>query len=167
MQGCSRMSRHAIPSYVFVGQCIPSPDRDGTRLYAIGLGAEIVASVTRATAPPDLCGTRAKGIDNRRMSRVMVFVSEHIAGNFTVADLADIACMSPAHFARSFKRTTGQCPHAFVSRIRLALAKRMLADHQLPISDVALSAGFSSQSNFARAFRGATGMTPRDYRAGI
>lgn len=99
------------------------------------------------------------------MSRVMAFVSEHIAGNFTVADLADIACMSPAHFARSFKRTTGQCPHEFISRVRLTLAKNMLADHHLPISDIALFTGFSSQSNFSRAFRGATGMTPRDYRA--
>ena len=165
MHGCILMSRHAIPSYVFVGQRIPSLDRDGTKLSAIGLRAEIVASITRATAPPGPSGTREKGIDSRRLSRVMAFVGEHIAGNFTVADLADIACMSPAHFARSFKRTTGQCPHEFISRVRLSLAKNMLADHHLLISDIALSTGFSSQSNFSRAFRGATGMTPRDWRA--
>jgi len=106
-----------------------------------------------------------KRIDSHRMARVMTFVSSHIAENFTVADLAAVACMSPAHFARSFKATTGQCPHEFVARIRLALAKQMLAAPQLPISDIALSTGFSSQSNFSRAFRGATGMTPRDYRA--
>jgi len=106
-------------------------------------------------------------IDGRRMSRVVQFVSEHIAGNVTVADLAGAACMSPAHFARSFKATTGQCPHAFVIQLRLALAKQMLANHHLPISDIALSTGFSSQSNFTRAFRGATGMTPRDYRLAV
>jgi len=106
-----------------------------------------------------------KRIDSHRMSRVMTFVGAHIAENFTVADLAAVACMSSAHFARSFKATTGQCPHEFVTRIRLALAKQMLADPHLPISDIALSTGFSSQSNFSRAFRGATGMTPRDYRA--
>jgi AraC family transcriptional regulator len=157
------MSRHAIPNYV--GQRIASLDRDGTDRAMLGPYQEIVAaSITRATAPP--CGSRGKGIDSRRMSRVMAFVGEHIAGNFTVADLADIACMSPAHFARSFKRTTGQCPHEFISRVRLTLAKNMLADRHLPISDIALSTGFSSQSNFSRAFRGATGMTPRDYRAG-
>ena len=99
------------------------------------------------------------------MSRVIQFVGEHIAGNITVADLAGAACMSPAHFARSFKLTTGQCPHEFVNQIRLALAKQMLANRHLPIADIALSTGFSSQSNFSRAFRGATGMTPRDFRS--
>jgi AraC family transcriptional regulator len=106
-----------------------------------------------------------KPIDDRRMARVLVFVAEHIEQNLTVADLAGVACMSPAHFARSFKARTGQCPHEFLSRIRLTLAKRMLAERHLPISDIALSTGFSSQSNFSRAFRGATGMTPRDWRA--
>jgi AraC family transcriptional regulator len=158
------MNRHAIPSYVFAGQRIPSLDRDGTKLSAIGLREELVAAITSPSGP---YGSRGKGIDSRRMSRVMAFVSEHIGGNFTVADLADIACMSPAHFARSFKRTTGQCPHEFISRVRLTLAKNMLADRHLPISDIALFTGFSSQSNFSRAFRGATGMTPRDWRAGI
>jgi AraC family transcriptional regulator len=82
-----------------------------------------------------------------------------------VADLAAVACMSPAHFARSFKATTGLRPHEFVSRRRLDLAKRLLADDHRSVSEIALSTSFSSQSNFARAFRGATGMTPRDYRA--
>jgi len=99
------------------------------------------------------------------MSRVMTFVDQHIERNFTVADLAEVACMSPAHFARSFKITTGRSPHEFVCDIRLILAKQMLGDRQRPISDIALSVGFSSQSNFSRAFRDATGTTPRDYRA--
>ena len=106
-----------------------------------------------------------KPIDSRRMSRVMAFVDQHIEQNLTVADLAEVACMSQAHFARSFKTTTGRSPHEFVSGVRLVLAKQMLADRHLPISDIALSVGFSSQSNFSRAFRDTTGMTPRAWRA--
>ena len=106
-----------------------------------------------------------KPIDDRRMSRVMEFIDAHIDRNFTVAELAAVACMSPAHFARSFKAAAGQSPHEFVSRMRLELAKRMLADHHRSVSDIALSTGFSSQSNFSRAFRDATGMTPGAYRA--
>src|SRR5258706_15863433 len=53
------------------------------------------AKIPSSPAP---CGLAGKQIDSRRMSRVMKFVSEHIAGNFTVADLAGVACMSPAHF---------------------------------------------------------------------
>jgi AraC family transcriptional regulator len=111
--------------------------------------------------PLDFSG---KPIDDRRMSRVMEFIDARIDQNFTVADLAAVACMSPAHFARSFKATTGRTPHEFVSRMRLELATRMLADRHQSLSDIALSTGFSSHSNFSRAFRDATGVTPGDYR---
>ena len=106
-----------------------------------------------------------KPIDDRRMSRVMEFIDTNIERNFTVADLAAVACMSPAHFARCFKATAGRSPHQFVSLMRLELAKRMFADPHQSVSDIAVSTGFSSQSNFSRAFRDATGMTPSAYRA--
>src|SRR3954447_13675228 len=106
----------------------------------------------------------ARPIDDRRMSRVLEFMDAHLDQSFTVAELASVACMSHAHFARAFKATTGQAPHAFVSKLRLELAKRMLADGRRPMADIALTAGFSSHSNFSRAFRNATGITPGDYR---
>lgn len=103
-------------------------------------------------------------MDHRRLSRVMEFIDVHIDENFTVTDMAAVACMSPAHFARSFRARTGQSPHRFVSRKRLELAERMLLDPYRPMSEIALSAGFSSQSNFSRAFSGVTGMSPGNYR---
>ena len=104
-------------------------------------------------------------MDRRRLSRVMEFIDAHIKENFTMADMAAVAYMSPAHFARSFKANTGQTPHRFVSRKRLELAERMLLDPYRPMSEIAVSTGFSSQSNFSRAFRSVTGMSPGDYRA--
>ena len=107
----------------------------------------------------------SKPIDDRRLSRVMGFIDAHIDRRVGVADLAAVACMSTAHFARSFKTTTGRSPHEFVNRKRVELACRMLAERHRPIADIALSTGFSSQSNFSRAFRHAMGMTPGAYRA--
>jgi AraC family transcriptional regulator len=98
------------------------------------------------------------------MSRVLEFMDARLDQSFTVAELALVACMSPAHFARAFKATTGQAPHAFVSKMRLELAKRMLAEGRRPMADIAFAAGFSSHSNLSRAFRSATGMTPGAYR---
>ena len=152
------MNRHATPGTV---------TRPGNPIVvAINweLGGHRYAEAPSSLGPSGPTGRR---IDSRRMSRVLKFVSEHIAENVTVADLAGAACMSPAHFARSFKATTGQRPHEFVSQIRLTLAKQMLANRHLPISDIALSTGFSSQSNFSRAFHDATGMTPRGYRLAV
>jgi AraC family transcriptional regulator len=114
----------------------------------------------RAAARP----AAVKPIDDRRMARVLEFIDARLDQGFTVAELASVACMSHAHFARSFKATTGQAPHAFVSKMRLELAKRMLADDRRPMADIAFAAGFSSHSNFSRAFRNATGTAPGDYR---
>ena len=104
-------------------------------------------------------------IDDRRLARVIEFIDAKIDANFTVTDMAAVACMSPAHFARSFRARIGQTPHRFVSHKRLEFAERMLSDPYRPLSDIALSAGFSSQSNFSRAFRKVTGMSPGNYRA--
>jgi transcriptional regulator GlxA family with amidase domain len=156
------MSGHAESSTVTGRQRDPS-DRGGTSVLAgRPVSEQIALAIDRELGAAGRSHVRS--LDSRRMSRVMTFIGQHIERNFSVADLARVACMSPAHFARSFKTATGRSPHEFVSGIRLALAKQMLAQRDLPISDIALSAGFSSQSNFSRAFRDATGITPREYR---
>jgi len=108
--------------------------------------------------------TSNKPLDQRRLSRVIDFVEANIARDFAVSDMARMACLSPAHFARLFKTTTGRTPHQFVSDRRLALAKTLLAKPDRPIAEIAFAAGFSSQANFARAFRLATGMSPGQFR---
>ncbi|MBR0709743.1 AraC family transcriptional regulator [Bradyrhizobium liaoningense] len=106
-----------------------------------------------------------KPLDARRLSRVTDFIDASVERDFTVKDLASVACMSPAHFSRSFKAATGAAPHEYVSRQRLDLAKRLLSTSDRPLVDIAYAAGFSSQANFNRAFRKAVGTTPSLYRA--
>ncbi|CAN5277741.1 hypothetical protein BH11PSE4_BH11PSE4_16780 [soil metagenome] len=129
------------------------------------LSAHLVHTYSATAIPLKPPANSNRPLDPRRMERVMDFVEAHITDEFAVSDMARTACLSPAHFARQFKLTTGRTPHRFVSERRLALAKSMLAKSDRPIVDVALAAGFSSQANFSRAFRGATGMTPGQYRA--
>lgn len=104
-------------------------------------------------------------LDARRLARVTDFISTSAERDFSVNDLASIACMSPAHFSRSFKAATGCAPHEYVSRQRLDLAKRLLATDRQSLAEIAFATGFSSQANFNRAFRKAVGTTPRLYRA--
>lgn len=108
---------------------------------------------------------KEKPLDAKRLARVTAFIGEHVDHDFTVAELAAVACMSPAHFARSFKASTGKAPHEFISSRRLDLAKQLLTADDRQIADIAYATGFSSQANFNRAFRKAVGTTPGHFRA--
>jgi AraC family transcriptional regulator len=103
-------------------------------------------------------------LDERRLRRVLAFVEEHLAEEITVADLANVACLSLFHFTRAFAATMGVPPHRYVGQRRLESAKVMIAADRMSFDDIAHASRFSSQWSFARAFRRATGMTPAEYR---
>lgn len=108
---------------------------------------------------------REKPLDARRRARVVDYIEAHVEEAFAVADLAAVACMSPAHFARCFTASFGLPPHAYVSARRLDRAQGLLSAGGRDIAAVAAAAGFSNAANFARAFRRATGLSPSEWRA--
>ncbi len=99
-----------------------------------------------------------------RLRRVLAYIEEHLAEDITVADLANVACLSIFHFTRAFAATMGVPPHRYVSGRRLESANAMIATGRASLSEIALACQFSSESNFTRAFRRAMGMTPAAYR---
>lgn len=99
-----------------------------------------------------------------RIARAIDFIRANLEREISVAELANVACLSPSHFARMFRRVTGTTPHGFVSAERLALARTLLADRSIPLVSVAHRAGFSTQAAFGTAFKRATGTTPGAYR---
>jgi AraC family transcriptional regulator len=103
-------------------------------------------------------------LDEARLRRVLGYIEEHLEQDITVADLADVACLSLFHFTRAFAAAMGVPPHRYVSEKRLENAKSMIATGRASLSEIALESQFSSQSSFTRAFRRATGMTPAEYR---
>ncbi|WP_234831315.1 AraC family transcriptional regulator [Rhodopseudomonas palustris] len=139
------------------------------RLLIESLGRALSAHLVHSYADTAVRLRQTQGsnrpLDARRLARVTDFISTSAERDFSVNDLASIACMSPAHFSRSFKAATGCAPHEYVSRQRLDLAKRMLATDRQSLAEIAYATGFSSQANFNRAFRKAVGTTPRLYRA--
>jgi len=74
--------------------------------------------------------------------------------------LAAMAGLSTHHFARAFRQSVGMPPHSYLLRRRLQHVEQMLRDTQLPLSEIALAAGFSDHSHLARHFRRVTGMSP-------
>ena len=74
------------------------------------------------------------------------------------------ASLSPFHFARSFKQSTGLTPHQYVTERRMRMAKYLLSHAHRRLAEVGRLAGFSSQSRFTTVFRKNVGATPGEYR---
>lgn len=100
----------------------------------------------------------------QQLQRVLECIESRIAEPLRIRHLAQEAQMSPFHFSRLFKRSTGHSPHQFVTRHRMEKAKKLLAASDLPIVAVASAVGYLTQAHFTSAFGRHVGLTPKAYR---
>jgi AraC family transcriptional regulator len=115
-----------------------------------------------AGAPED----RDPGVlTDRRLSRVVEFMSGHFGEPLTLDRLAEEACISRYHFARLFKAKVGQSPHRYLAALRLGAAKRMLETTDRSVADVGAACGYPASSHFTAAFTARYGASPRALRA--
>ena len=96
---------------------------------------------------------------------VAEYTRAHLTDVITLDGLAGAVNLSPYHFARSFRATTGMTPHAFVTEHRLMVARDRLLRGDTSVTGIALSVGFSNISHFRRLFRRRYGLTPAGLRA--
>jgi len=100
-----------------------------------------------------------------RLRRVVQYIQDNVERELPLAELSAVVHMSPYHFARLFKSSTGLSPHRFVVRHRIDQAQALLADQTVPIVVIARSVGFRTASHFTTTFRRFTGVTPSTYRS--
>jgi transcriptional regulator GlxA family with amidase domain len=82
-----------------------------------------------------------------------------------VERLAAVSGVSPAHFARSFKRAFGIPPHRYLLTRRIEQATSLLRDTDASVTDIAFATGWESLGTFGRIFRDITGRSPGEMRA--
>ena len=109
-------------------------------------------------------GPRRSGLSPFVLKRVREYVAAHLAGTIRLQQLAALADLSPFHFSRAFKTSTGLSPHAYVLHCRISESKRLLSGSNLTISDIARRTGFSDTGQLSRRFRASTGTTPTAFR---
>jgi len=109
----------------------------------------------------------SKGLSRERLQRVRDYVEAHLDDDLSLTVLADISCLSPYHFSRSFKQAIGMGPQRYVMERRIERAKTLMRRTHQPLASIALEAGFTDQSHLTSVFRRATGMTPGRFRAAL
>ena len=129
-----------------------------------GLMREVVSHLLAhysSASPIAICRRRA-GIAPARMRRVVDFVEAHLDA-LTVDSMAAVAGSSPFHFAREFKRTTGETPWSYVTSRRLARAMKLLGE-DVPLEHVASAVGFADASHLTHRMRIRMGCSPTEAR---
>ena len=125
-------------------------------------------SLMRLKTDPRESGIYRLGARNRllewQIRCVREYIGAHIGSRILISDLSHIAQRSEAHFARAFKRTFGETPHTYLTRLRLELASRAMLASDAPLTDIALTCGFTDQAHLCRLFRRWIGRTPAAWR---
>ena len=100
-----------------------------------------------------------------RMAHVVEYIKKNIREIISLEVLASQACMSKAHFIRTFKQDLGLTPMEFVLHERLKLAKQYLNIGGFQIQEVCYMSGFRNITYFIRAFKQEFGLTPKVFQS--
>ena len=139
------------PACKMSGWCSPTDALLHSR-PRLGMLAHLPLSVD----PP----TNRGGLAPARANRICQYIDSHLQENIALEALADIAELSVHHFARAFRQSLGIPPHNYIVQRRVEHAQQLLRNTDLPLSEIAIVAGFTDQSHLARHFRTITGVSP-------
>jgi AraC family transcriptional regulator len=91
-------------------------------------------------------------------------IESTIGGRVSLAHIAAEFDLSASHFARAFKISTGLPPHQWLLHRRVNVARQLMTSRELPLSEIAITAGFANQSHFTRVFSAIVGVSPAAWR---
>ena len=109
--------------------------------------------------------SRASEASNRSMLRARDAMDRAYAQPLDIPALASIACVSEAHFIRTFRDTFGETPHRYLQRRRVERAMFLLWHTDRSVTEICFDVGFASLGTFSRTFSAILGETPSAYRA--
>ncbi len=142
----------------------------GGRLYAESLAAALAITLIRdhsslgRAAAKKTAREHTGGLSRRALKEAIDYIGDNLEKDLTLAEISGAAHMSPYHFSRLFKESTGLTPHRYVIERRVQRAKELLCSSTLPIAEIARLCGFANQGHLNRHFKRLLGVTPKALR---
>lgn len=135
-------------------------------------GARVASMVARRmVVPPQRDGGQAQYISRpvpdctaETLGPLLVWITENLAADHSVEELARRAHMSARTFARRFRAETGATPHAWVTSQRVLAAEELLEASDLSIERIATEVGFGNAATMRQHFSRVRGVSPQGYR---
>ncbi|RED33181.1 AraC family transcriptional regulator [Rhodopseudomonas thermotolerans] len=112
----------------------------------------------------DVSGPVRGGLAAWQTRRACELLAADLEGKLSLQRLAAEFGLSTSHFSRAFRISTGLPPHRWLMEQRVSKAKQLLSDRKLPLSEVAIAAGFANQSHLTRVFSSIAGISPGAWR---
>jgi AraC family transcriptional regulator len=150
-----------------MGVALRQECRDGGRHgsdYAARIAGVLAARLAERHVGLDTVRPLQGGLTGHRLRACLDHIERNLHREIALAELADLAGLSTAHFARAFRRSLGEPPYRYFRRRRIERAKALLAETDQGIAQVALECGYAAQSHFSSAFKLLTMTTPAAWR---
>jgi AraC family transcriptional regulator len=152
---------HRIGQYFLRELCSPGW---GSKLYMEALGIQLAVHLIRhyTVGPQQATPVPASQVDHSaRLQPAIDYIHHHLGEDLSLADIAATTHLSPYHFSRLFREAYRIAPYQYVIQQRVEVARQLLKDQRLTVSEVALLVGFSDHSHLVRHYKRLTGTTPR------
>lgn len=120
--------------------------------------AQTYGGLQRMSAP-----TRG-GLAPWQAKRACERLESDLGGKLSLQKIAGELDLSVSHFSRAFRISVGLPPHQWLLHQRVKAAQQLMAVRDLPLTEIAISAGFANQSHFTRVFSAIVGVSPAAWR---
>jgi len=132
----------------------------GGLAFVEALATGLARQISLHAAEPQRVERVRGGLSGAAKRRTLEIMDEHLDADLSVELLAREVGLSPAHFSRAFKESTGRAPHRYLLTLRLEKARRLLEGAAPVLADIAQRSGFSDQAHLTRLFKREYGVTP-------
>lgn len=125
--------------------------------------------IAKAPPPKKTIGSRRHqgGLAPWQLCKAISFIEDNLTQTLLIKNLAHTVRLSESYFYSAFRRSFGEPPHAYITRLRIERAKELMIATNLPLAQIALECGLADQAHLTRLFRNRVGSSPALWRRSI